>query len=69
MHFWLHHTAHCTEKIISLCLRTGSALAEMVGQREVGGVIHSVLCIWQLLGLTLKRLWLAPGRPIFALAA
>ena len=36
MHFWLHHTAHCTEKIVYAHLHAGSASAERVGQREVG---------------------------------
>ena len=47
----------------------GSASAEMVGQGEVGGVTRSVLCTWQLLGLTVKRPWLALGGPILTLAA
>ena len=38
VHFWLHHTAHCAEKIVSARLRAGSASAERVGQGEVGGV-------------------------------
>ena len=37
MHFWLHHTAHCAEKIVSACYACGSASAERVGQGEVGG--------------------------------
>ena len=32
MHFWLHHTAHCTEKIVSSHLCAGSASTERVGQ-------------------------------------
>ena len=56
MHFWLHHTAHCAEKIVSARLRAGSASAERVGQGEVGqgevgGVTGRVLCTWWLLGL------------------
>ena len=54
VHFWLHHTAHCTEKIVSVCWRAGSASAERVGQGEVGGVTRRVLCTWQLLGLAAK---------------
>ena len=46
VHFWLHHTAHCAEKIVSACLRAGSASAERVGQGEVGGVTGRVLCTW-----------------------
>ena len=38
MHFWLDHTAHCAEKIVSAHLRAGSASAERVGQGKVGGV-------------------------------
>ena len=49
VHFWLHHTAHCAEKIVSACLRAGSASAERVGQGEVGGVTSRVLCTWWLL--------------------
>ena len=69
MHFWLHHTAHCAEKIVSARLRAGSASAERVGQGEVGGVTGRVLCTWWLLGLALKRPWLVPGGPPHALTA
>ena len=61
VHFWLHHTAHCAEKIVSERLRAGSVSAERVGQGEVGGVTGRVLCTWWLLGLALKRPWLVPG--------
>ena len=67
VHFWLHHTAHCAEKIVSTCLHAGSALAERVGQGEMGGVTGRVLCTWWLLGLALKRPWLVPGGPPHAL--
>ena len=63
MHFWLHHTAHCAEKIVSARLRAGSASAERVGQGEVGGVTGRVPCTWWLLCLALKRPWLVPGGP------
>ena len=36
VHFWLHHAAHCTEKIVTVCLCAGSASAERVGQRGGG---------------------------------
>ena len=45
VHYWLHHTAHCAEKIVSARLCAGSASAE-----RVGGVIRRVLCTWWLLG-------------------
>ena len=32
VHFWLHHTAHCAEKMVSAHLHAGSASAERVGQ-------------------------------------
>ena len=64
VHFWLHHTAHCAEKIVSVRLRAGSASAE-----RVGGVTGRVLCTWWLLGLALKRPWLAPAGPPHALTA
>ena len=69
VHFWLHHTAHCAEKIVSVRLRAGSASAERVGQGEVGGVTGRVPCTWWLLGLALKRPWLVPGGPPHALTA
>ena len=61
VHFWLDHTAHCAEKIVSARLRTGSVSAERVGEGEVGGVTGRVLCTWWLLGLALKRPLLVPG--------
>ena len=48
MHFWLHHNAHCAEKIVSASWRTGSVSAERVQQGEVGGVTHRMLCTWWL---------------------
>ena len=52
----------------SMCLHAGSMSAERVRHGEVGGVTHSVLCTWQLLGLAVKGPWLAPGGLIVALA-
>ena len=69
MHFWLYHNAHCVEKIVSARWWPGSALAERVGQGEVGGVTRRVLCTWQLLGLAVKEPWLAPSGSIPALVA
>ena len=47
--------------MVSSCWCAGSMSAEKVGQGEVGGVNRKVLCTWQLLGLAVKRSWLAPG--------
>ena len=69
VHFWLHHTALCAEKIVSARYARGSALAERVGQGEVGGVTHRVTGTWWLLGLAVKVPWLGPGGPVPALAA
>ena len=69
VHFWLHHTAHYAEQIVSARLRAGSASAERVGQGELGGVTGRVLCTWWLLGLALERPWLVPGGPPHALTA
>ena len=69
VHFWLCHTAHCAEKLVSASLCTGSASAERVEQGEVGGVIRRVLYTWWLLGLALKRPWLASGGPPHTLTA
>ena len=66
MHFWLHHTVHCTEKIVSTPV--ASASAERVGQGEVGGVTCRVTCTWWLLGLAVKAPWLGPGGSILPLA-
>ena len=41
VHFWLHHTVHCTEKIVSVRLCAGSASAERVHGRGGGGWGHS----------------------------
>ena len=62
VHFWLHHTAHYAEKIVSAHL-WASGSEERVGQEEVGGVTGRVLCTWWLLDLAFKRPWLAPGGP------
>ena len=69
MHFWLHHTAHCAETIVSAHWYTGSVSAERVGQGEVGGVTHRVTYTWWLLGLAVKTPWLGPCGPILSLAA
>ena len=66
LHFWSHHTSHCTEKEVSVHLRAGSASAERVGQGEMGEV---VCCTWWLLGLAVKATWLGSGGPILALTA
>ena len=62
-------SACCAEKIVSVCLHTGSVSAERVGQEEVGGFTHRVQCTWQLLGLAIKGPWLPLGGPILTLAA
>ena len=69
MHFWLQHTAHWVKKLVSARLHIGSALAERIGEGEVGGVTHTVLCTWRLLGLAVKGPWLALGGPVLTLAA
>ena len=38
VHFRLHHTVHCAEKIVSAHLHAGSASAERMEQREVGSL-------------------------------
>ena len=66
---WRHLPRHYAETIVSLCLHTGSASSERVGQREVGGLTYKVLCTWKLLVLTAKWPWLGPGGPNLVLAA
>ena len=65
---WLHHTAHCAEKIVPARLRAGSASAETVGLGKVSGAIRRVLYTWWLLGLPVKGPWLELGRPPLTLA-
>ena len=55
VHFWLHHIAHCTEKMSQHAC--AQVLVEQKGwDREVGGVTHTVTCTWCLLDLAVK-LW------------
>ena len=63
MHFWLHHTVHCAEKIVSVRLRTGSASAERVGQGEVCGVTRYGAVHMVATRFGFERPWLAPGGP------
>ena len=58
-------TLHTVQKRVSV---HWFCISRKDGTGEVGGVTHWVLCTWQLLGLTVKELWLAPGRPILTLA-
>ena len=63
-------TSHCAlRRKDSLCTLAFWFCIERVGQGEVGGVTRRVLCTWWLLGLALKRPWLAPGGPPPALTA
>ena len=61
--------SHCAEKIVSACLRAGSASAERVGQGEVGVVTGRVLCTCWLLWLSIEMPWLALGGPILTMFA
>ena len=54
VHFWLHHTAHCAEMMVSMCLHVGRPSVDRVGQGEVAGVTCKVTCTWWLLGMALK---------------
>ena len=40
VHFWLHHTVHCVEKIVFVRLR----LHQQMGQGEVGGMAARLGC-------------------------
>ena len=62
---FLHHEHRCVSGVgappldiqpVTLKLNRSalSASAERVGQGEVSGVTHRVLCTWQLLGLAVK---------------
>jgi len=68
VHFWLHHIAHCTEKMSQHAC--AQVLVEQKGwDREVGGVTHTVTCTWCLLDLAVKGSWLEPGGPPLSLTA
>ena len=56
LHFWLHTAL--------FVLARGFCISRKEGQGELGGVTCRVVCSWQLLGLAVKRPWLAPGGPI-----
>ena len=49
--------------ILSACLSGGSASAERVGQGEVSGVTHRVLCTWQLYAQSHMHSSLVPSPP------
>ena len=60
VHFWLHNTAHCAEKIVSAHYACGSASAERVGQGEMHMVAARLGCQSAMVGTS---------GPILALAA
>ena len=60
--FWLHHTAHCAEKI-SVCYVRRFCVSRKCGTGGGGGVTHRVTCTWWLLGLAVKVPWLGQFLP------
>ena len=49
--------------------KIGSALAERVGQGEVGGSTILCDCAWQLLQLAIEKPWSMPGGPFVCFLA
>ena len=49
----------------AICLKIGSALAERVGQGEVGGSTALADRAWRLLQLATERVWSALDGPFF----
>ena len=64
VHFWLHHTAHCAEKIVSARYACWFCVSRKGGTGGGGWVIRRVACTWWLLDLAVKVPWLGPGGPI-----
>ena len=65
-----HHrnSATCYQLAQSV-LKTGSALAERVGQGEVGGCHPEGDSAWWLLRLAVEKPWSMPGGPLFCFLA
>ena len=62
--FWCRLTLATCYQFAQSVLRIGSALAERVGQGEVGGCTPLGDSAWQLLQLAVEKSWSMPGGPL-----
>ena len=60
---WHHLTMAACYQLAQSILNIGSALAERVGQGEVGGCTPLADSAWRLLQLAVEKPWSAPGGP------
>ena len=61
-----HATLTACYQFAQSVLKTGSALAERVGQGEVGGHSHDMLCTWRLSWLAVEKPWSALAWPFLS---
>ena len=61
--FWCHQILATCYQLVQSVLKIGSALAEGVGQGEVGGCTALGDSAWWWLQLPLEKLWSMPGGP------
>ena len=62
-----HRNSAACYQLVQSVLKIGSALAERVGQGEVGGSTALGDSAWWLLQLAIERAWSALGGPFFCL--
>ena len=67
--FWHHQTLAACYQLAQSVLKIGSALAERVGQGEVGGCTPLGDSVWRLLQLAVEKPWSAPGGPFVCFLA
>ena len=61
--FWHHQFLAACYQLAQSVLKIGSALAERVGQGEVGGCTALADSAWQPLQLPVEKPWSMPGGP------
>ena len=67
--FWHRLTFATCYQLAQSILKIGSALAERVGQGEVGGCTPLGDSAWGLLQLAVEKPWSAPGMPFVCFLA
>ena len=67
--FWHHQFLAACYQLAQSVLKIGSALAERVGQGEVGGCTALADSAWRPLQLPVEKPWSMPGGPFVCLLA
>ena len=67
--FWHRLTSAACYQLAQSVLKIGSALAERVGQGEVGGCTPLADSAWRLLQVVVEMPWSAPGGPFVCFPA